>query len=444
MISGDTIVAISSASGQAARIILRLSGPAALQIADRVCSQTVDRQPSARRAVLLSRDLPVPAWLYVFRAPRSYTGEDLLELHVPGNPLLAKILLGELMRCGARQADAGEFTARAYFNRRMDLTEAEGVAATIAARSQQELLAARQLLAGELSRRLRPIMEDLANLLALVEAGIDFSEEDITFLGRQELGGRISQIRSSLTELAESSSRFDRLAHQPQLVLVGRPNAGKSTLLNALTGSQRAVVSPVEGTTRDVIWAELPLPRGIVRLIDAAGLLEQLPPPSDHSPHASIARQMHQRAQAAVENADVVLLVHDLTDGRPRLIPPRSPDLAILSKADLLPQPPPPQAHQIPVSAKTQSNMSLLRQHLDEMAFGRFSEGSSLALNARHLSAIEEARLALSRIKGDNPLSDELLALELRQALDALGRIIGQVTPDEVLARVFATFCIGK
>jgi len=425
-------------------MILRLSGPQSLEIAGVICSAPIGRGGKAERITVWVGELRIPAWIYSFNSPHSYTGEDLVELHVPGNPLLVGMILAELIRRGGRPAEAGEFTARAYFNGRIDLTEAEGVAATIAAHGEQELLAARQLLSGELSRRLRPMMDELADLLALTEAGIDFSDEDVRFVTVDQVRQRVLAIDGSLGTLVEQSARFERLSHQPQLVLVGRPNAGKSALLNALAGLERAVVSPIGGTTRDVIWAEIGLDRGIVRLADAAGLAEALPAPGDGSPRASIARQMHAHALAAVEAADVVLLVHDATDPRPMLTLTRSPDLIILSKADLF-HADAGDDRQICVSARTGSNLDALRRRLSEMAFGRLSAGSALALNTRHLQGIDEARAGLARVADATARSaDEVLALELRQALDALGRILGQITPDDVLGRVFATFCIGK
>ena len=424
----DTIAAISSAVGPAARMIVRASGPGATDILRQLCPSS-----GGLRTTLHLAGMRLPVWALRFVAPHSYTGEDLFELHIPGNPLLARLLLDEMIRLGARGAEPGEFTARAYFNGRIDLSQAEGVAAVVSAANQAELDAGRRLMAGELSRRLRPIMDRLAELLALIEAEIDFSDQDERFIRDGELRETLGTIRSQLEELLGQSPRLSRLSHEPRVALAGRPNAGKSTLLNALSESARAVVSPGAGTTRDALSAPVCLERGIIRLVDMAGLEET-------AGGAEIESQMRRRALEELERADVVVLVRDVADLLPPLELPREPELTVVTKIDLKPRGGYASAFR-GVSAVTGENMEGLRRALDSLAFGS-SIGGELALTVRHTQAIESATDCLNRA-GSNGAT-ELIAAELRAALDSLGQVLGDVTPDDILGRVFSTFCIGK
>lgn len=436
MLTGDTIAAISSAVGPAARMIVRASGPGSRDIHRQLTGSAQFIAARAESTMLTFNDLSFPAWVYTFASPASVTGEDVVELHIPGNPLLARMLLEEVIRLGARQAEAGEFTARAYFNGRIDLTEAEGVAATIAAQSERELSAARQLLAGELARRLAPVLELVAETLALIEVGIDFVEEDVTFLSDSQIASRLDSAIGLLNELVASSARLDRLTHEPRIVLTGRPNAGKSTLLNLLSGQDRAVVSPQAGTTRDAIWSHVRLRRGIVRLIDVAGI--EVPANADPIEH-----QMQSRATQTIEEADFILLLHDAADPQAPLKLPRTPDLTLITRTDVAA---PTANSDLTISARTGQNIDLLRQKLDELAFGKESQiGASLALNSRHLSEIGQSITSLTRARQSvSHAGLEVIALDLREALDSLGRILGSVSPDDLLGRVFSLFCIGK
>ncbi len=438
MNSDDTIVAISSATGRAVRMIVRLSGPGALTIANQLTCRHGRFSDHAviERLPLHVNGLTFDAIIYAFIAPRSYTGQHLIELHVPGNPLLARLTLNACQQLGARLAEPGEFTARAYFNGRLDLTEAEGVMAIIAAHGEAELSAARQLMAGELSRRLKPAMELLADTLALVEVGIDFVDEDVTFLSDEQIADRLSRIDAMLVDIQSSSGRLEKLAHEPRVVLVGKPNAGKSTLLNALVGHDRAVVSPIAGTTRDALTATVFLRRGAIQLTDVAGL--------EPGGGSEIERQMQSHAVAEIQSADVVVWVEESLNPSAWAGSPcddRPPDLIVLSKADLMRAGVrAPEA--IQVSAVTGEGMSQLRDAMDRLAFGSQIPGATLSLTSRHLLAIESTRAAIARAAGLREL--ETIATELREALNCLGQILGVIAPDELLGRVFSAFCIGK
>lgn len=445
----QTIVAISSAVGPAARMIVRTSGPAAHRLLAAMLPAAEGAEQalggaggggSVVRRMLHFAGLVCPAWVYVFHSPRSYTGDDLVEYHLPGNPILAELLIRHLSAdADVRAAEPGEFTARAYLNGRMDLTQAEGVAAVVSAQSQAQADAGRRLMAGELARRLARPADELLSTLALLEVGIDFSDEDVTFLPPAQLVARLDAVSADLQELLSASARFKPLGYEPTFVLVGRPNAGKSTLLNALAGYQRAVASPVAGTTRDALSAEVSLARGAVRVVDVAGI----------EAHAAatvvasddIATQMETRARREIEQADFVIEVRPVDEPRVGRLCGRVGDLVVRSRADLQPAVGGPD--EIPVSPMTGEGIDELRSAMDELAFGR--DGSAaLMLNDRHVQAVNEALQAIGRARqiAEGPV--ELVAAELREAIAATGSVLGEVSPDDLLGRVFAQFCIGK
>ena len=435
MFPDDTIAAISSAIAPAARIIVRLTGPQSLPITAALCQNESLDPNTAKQITLTFASLRCPAWIYAFHAPHSFTGGDMVEFHLPGNPLLARMFLDHLLSSGARLATPGEFTARSYFAGKIDLTAAEGIAATIAAANQDQLDAARELLAGQLASRLTPIMDSLADTLGLVEVGIDFSEEDITFLLTDDLRNRIQSIDRDLSQLLDESDRFEQLVHEPRFVLVGRPNAGKSTLINALAVHPRSIVSDIPGTTRYVLSNQIDLPHGPVQLIDIAGLEE--------TRETGISEKAQQLAHRAIESADFVLLIQEVTDNRPTLPLPRSPDMTIFTKSDLRDRK--PLAGEILVSAKSGSGLTNLKHTLNTLAFGSSHGATRLALNSRHVTALTAARSTLSNLLAlPTTAPAEVIAMELREALDSLGQILGDVSPDDLLGRIFSRFCIGK
>lgn len=465
MNTGDTILALSSAPPPAPRVIIRLSGPAAFSaIAPFVQGEVMERRGVIRTGLRLplmsgvtGQALDVPLTLYLFPGPHSYTAENVAELHLPGSPFLVSRLMELLVQpaAGVRLAEPGEFTARAFLNGRLDLTAAEGVAAAVSASDARQLKAARQLLAGDLAIHVRQLTDDLSTLLALLEAGIDFTDEDVSFIAQDALREGISRLQAAITEILHQGARFGRFSPSgpPTVVLAGRPNAGKSSLMNALLsegggggkeGSVRSVISSTPGSTRDLLWADLPTPKGTLRLTDTAGLEEASGREECGGVHAFIERSMQSRARQAVEQADILVLVHDPADTEPRLTLPREPDLVVETKADIMPaETRAVGAESIRVSSQTGENLATLLARLTELAFG--SEGGhGLALTTRHTTHLQEALGHLSGALASISQGDELTAANLRYALDSLGAITGEVSPDDVLGKVFSTFCIGK
>lgn len=442
MWTGDTIVAVSSAPPPARRVVLRISGPDALAAARNLSAVPHLRgvtDVSLRIRGSSGGGVSVPAVVSVFRGPSSYTGEDVVEIGVPGSPWVVQALMASLLAVpGVRQAEPGEFTARAFLAGKLDLTAAEGVAAAIAAADQRQLDAARQLRSGQLVREITPLTDRLAELLALVEAGIDFSDEDVRFITPSDLATSLDEFIDRLASLLTRGRQFGVLTATPRIVLTGPPNAGKSTLLNRLTGQTRAVTSPVAGTTRDVLEARLKLPRGEALLTDTAGLAEA--PPTD-----DIESQMVAAARSAVAAADLVVRVIPLTHGHPSAHLGREPDLLVHTMADLAPATPPTPGSVV-VSAHTGQGIPDLTKRLDELCFGR-PGGDGLALTTRHIAHLRDALDTLTTVRASLAAAadvDELTAASLREALTSLGHISGAVSPDDVLGKVFATFCIGK
>lgn len=430
-----TIVALCTAPGASERAVIRLSGPRALEIGCTV-SNLVSDAPGAVSVTYAVAGVTFPGSVYVFRAPRSYTGEDVAELHFPGNPVIVRWLIEACLAAGARQAEAGEFTARAFFAGKLTIDQAEGVAAAIHAENAAELAAARQLMAGELARGLRPIVDDIAAVLALVEAGIDFSEEEVKFISDAHLAARLASISAMLTTLVTRSARFQPLRQEPVVVLTGAANAGKSTLLNALVGNERALVSPVAGTTRDALTARVRLARGHLLLTDVAGF--ERPAEALSAGEAEVARAMRATTLRSIDEADIVVLVLDRGRSVGALPFNRKPDLVVASKADLGDV----ESGDIAVSARSGSGLDALRAALDEHAFATPASSGGVALNQRHRAALADCQTALAR--ASSTAGSELIAADLRVALDALGSVTGAVTPDDVIGRIFAGFCIGK
>lgn len=451
----DTIAALATPTGTSAIAVVRASGPACAALAREIFGASAPAAPRfAQHADYRDAGgaLVDDVLATFFQAPNSYTGEDLLEISCHGNPFIAQKILGDLFARGCRSAEPGEFTKRAFLNGRLALDQAEAVMDLIHARSERALTAAQQQLRGALGRRMTALTDALLGALARVEAYIDFPEEDLPPEDRDALRAALGQIAADTARLLATQRYGALLRDGIATVIVGEPNAGKSSLLNRLAGHDRALVSPEPGTTRDFIEERVPAGPHWLRLTDTAGL-NPAPAPLER---LGIAKT-HERAAAA----DLLLLVLD--DTRPA--PPLPPDIAaalrpentlvVLNKSDLLapgtPHPAPALAfapETIAVSALTGAGIAELTAAIVRRADAFCAETGEdfVAINARHAHALDRAQAALrdAQAKLADSAPTELLASDLREVLAAYGEIAGKVDNEQMLDRLFATFCIGK
>lgn len=479
----DTICAIATPVGEGGVGIIRISGPQSLQVASNVVILRSGRSLNETRShtlccgdIYLSSDhaespqqgnkaTPLDQVLVtVMRAPKSYTGEDVVEIHCHGGQLILSMVCELLLRQGARLAEPGEFTKRAFLNGRMDLTEAEAVLDTIRATTTASLKVAQEQLRGRLSKKIEQIRNHLIRILAHLEAGMDFVEEDISFIGHDELTRSLSEVSDEITELLKSAREGRMLREGVVTAIIGRPNVGKSSLLNALLDTDRAIVSTIPGTTRDVVEESLSIQGLPLRLLDTAGLRKT----TDGLEVEGI-----RRTRDAIAQADLVLIVIDgsetLTDDDVLLIRENyfNKTLAVINKTDL-----PVKVKEsdvvsslqgssingnpncqtsgtiVKISAKTGAGLDKLRRAISGVVSGSSLESrdSLLITRVRHQVSLERAKEAVTTAREalNRQLSGECLALDLRVALDALGEIIGVVSSDDILDHIFQEFCIGK
>ncbi len=452
MLTTDTIAAISSPPGVAFRGIVRLSGPNSWELAKSVLVPM--QSPIARRWIDSTlRNPQVATGVIFFSAPASFTGQDVVELHLPGAVPLLKRVLAQFISAGARSADPGEFSARAYLNGKCDLTEAEGIAATIAATNDRQLLAAQSLRCGLLHEWTRRRTEILADLLAMVEAGIDFSDEPgVSFISGPKLQEGISELETNITNLLNHAAQWETSETLPTAFLIGPANVGKSSLINRLSGRNRAIVSSQAGTTRDSISVTVATPFGSVRIVDTPGL--------ENSGHELYPR-MDEFRHKALQRADLLVLILDPENAgtsaeqilRGVRAPAGVPWLLVENKADLHPTPTVPESEQHPVlrvSALTGQGTTELLNLVGHRCHLQSTVGAeSILLNQRHRNALgqtlEHLRRAANLVKRDPWETDaDLTAGDLRAALNELGTISGTISSDDILGKIFGQFCIGK
>jgi len=453
----DTIAAIATPYGEGAIGIVRLSGPDTLKIV-----QKIFKSPSGKIRPRFahygevvdpkSGEVIDEGVLIYYKAPRSYTGEDMAELNLHGNPLILREVLALLISQGARLAEPGEFTKRAFLNGKLDLTQAEAVAELISAKTELARKLALNQLKGALSKEIKPLREELLMLHALVESSIEFEEEDIPTITPEELKERIRTILKRVEKLLQTAQTGRAIRQGIKLAIVGRPNVGKSSLFNRLLGEERAIVSDIAGTTRDYIEETVNIKGVPVRLIDTAGIREA----ADEIEKIGVERSLQK-----LEEADVILFVLDASE------PPREEDrrlanlvaradkpvLVVLNKVDkgvVLERLPEglEKFSVVKVSAKTGEGLEELREEILKKAGVFTAEGGDIYISLRHEELLKRAKAALENalayLEGGEFYSPEILMLDLREATDALGEIVGAVATEDVLGQIFSTFCIGK
>ena len=450
----DTIVAQATPIGRGGVGILRVSGPLASKVAEAVLGKTLTPRMANYLPFKDSNGETLDQGIALFfKAPNSFTGEDVLELQGHGGQVILDILLKRILEVeGVRIARAGEFSEQAFLNDKLDLAQAEAIADLIDATSEQAARSALKSLRGEFSNKINQLVDSVIYLRTYVEAAIDFPDEEIDFLADGKIEGHLNDIIQQLNGVRQDAKQGAILREGMKVVIAGRPNAGKSSLLNALAGREAAIVTDIAGTTRDVLREHIHIDGMPLHIIDTAGLREA----SDEVERIGIARAWEEIVQA-----DQVLLMIDSTKQKVdefkaewaeflAKLPPNMPVTVIRNKVDLSGEPEGLEQLEnftlIRLSAQTKVGVDLLRDHLKKsMGYQSSTEGGFLA-RRRHLQALEEAaeHLARGHVQLTQFFAGELLAEELRMVQNALSEITGQFTSDDLLGNIFSSFCIGK
>ncbi len=471
----DTIAAISTPPGSGGIAVIRISGKRALEIADgmfqgktrlsqaashKAClGRIVSQEGSDSDSAAGSNHTLDEAVVTVFRAPHSYTTEDVVEISCHGGQFLSHRILELVLTRGARLAQPGEFTQRAFLNGRLDLSQAEAVADLISARTEASLHAALSQYQGALSAKVHKMRQDLLDICSLLELELDFAEEDVEFASRAEVAQRLQDIRQQIDSFLATYARGKILREGARLVILGKPNVGKSSLLNALLKEDRAIVTEIPGTTRDVLEEQLDINGVYFRVIDTAGIRQT----TDIVEHEGV-----QRSYRQIKDADIVLVLFDASgpldeDDRQLVqeikkavkVTGKSTVISVLNKCDLNQVATKetldaifPGQLTLEISAKELTGFDNLERALVQAAIGRecISAAEPMLSNLRQKQALQSALDALDRTRASlqDGLSGEFVAVDLREALSKLGEIIGEVTTEDILGNIFSRFCIGK
>ena len=449
----DTIVALATAPGLGAIAVIRLSGPKAIEITASVFSKkSLVKQPTHTvhfGKLLNGLDVIDEVVVSIYRAPKSYTGEEVVEISCHGAPLIQDAILQLMIQAGARMAKPGEFTQRAFLNGKLDLTQAEAVADLIASNTEAARKTALHNLKGGFSTDLQLMREKLIKFSALIELELDFSQEDVAFANKKELEILVQQLQIKTQALLDSFKLGNVIKNGVQVAIVGKPNAGKSTLLNALLNENRALVSEIPGTTRDTVEEYLNIQGILFNLIDTAGIRT--------ATTDSIEQMGIEKSKEKILGADIVIAMFDVNDNSVDQVASWQSEVdtdklvLVGNKKDLLKDASILENQQfnevVFISAKEKDNIKALENILYQKVAGEgLHKEGTIVTNARHVASLKKLSLALNDVETGLQLNvtGDLLALDIRQALHYLGTITGQITNEDQLDFIFSKFCIGK
>ena len=449
----DTIVALATAPGLGAIAVIRLSGPKAIEITASVFSKkSLLQQPTHTvhfGKLMNGHEVLDEVVVSIYRAPKSYTGEEVVEISCHGAPLIQDQVLQLMIQAGARMAKPGEFTQRAFLNGKLDLTQAEAVADLIASNTEAAKKTALHNLKGGFSTDLQLMREKLIKFSALIELELDFSQEDVAFANKKELEVLVQQLQIKTQELLNSFKLGNVIKNGVQVAIVGKPNAGKSTLLNALLNENRALVSEIPGTTRDTVEEYLNIQGVLFKLIDTAGIRTAT---TDRIEQMGI-----EKSKEKIIGADIVLAIFDINDEGVEQASTWQSEISkdklvlVGNKKDLLKNQDILEEKSLEevvfISAKEKENMKALEAILYQKAVGdSIQKEGTIVTNARHVASLKKLMLALNDVETglQHEVTGDLLALDIRQALHYLGTITGQITNEDQLDFIFSKFCIGK